>query len=201
MIHRLRSPVPWILFLFVGMPLAIWVFVTHFSELRPFGSSNHGTLVQPIRMVPPLPLVDGKGKARDAKLFKGRWTLLVVAGESCGERCLHALYIMRQVQIAQGLENQGRLRYVLRVNQHGPGFTELQGQHPRLILCSAEDGTQADGLRQWLADGTLPTNIEQGGPIFVVDPLGNLMMRFDPATNPRGLIRDLARLLALSKIG
>ena len=37
--------------------------------------------------------------------------------------------------------------------------------------------------------------------IFIVDPLGNLMMRFDARQEPKGLLSDLQKLLKLSHIG
>ena len=37
--------------------------------------------------------------------------------------------------------------------------------------------------------------------IYVIDPLGNLMMRFDARQNPKGLLTDIEKLLKLSHIG
>jgi hypothetical protein len=42
---------------------------------------------------------------------------------------------------------------------------------------------------------------ERAHTLFVVDPLGNLMMRYDVRRDPRGLLVDLRRLLELSQIG
>ena len=37
--------------------------------------------------------------------------------------------------------------------------------------------------------------------LFIVDPLGNLVMRYDARDNPKGLLEDLKKLLKLSHIG
>jgi len=37
--------------------------------------------------------------------------------------------------------------------------------------------------------------------IYLVDPLGNLMMRFPPDLEPKSLLKDLKHLLKVSRIG
>jgi len=67
-------------------------------------------------------------------------------------------------------------------------------EHRGLIVA---DATSADGTRLLQE---FPTD---GRPysVFIVDPLGNLMMSYDSRQNPKGLLEDLQKLLRLSHIG
>ena len=47
---------------------------------------------------------------------------------------------------------------------------------------------------------SFPT-VQRAHTLFVVDPLGNLMMSYDARQNSRGLLEDLQKLLRLSHIG
>jgi hypothetical protein len=70
----------------------------------------------------------------------------------------------------------------------------LESEHPGLIAIDATRGEAAPILREFAAG-------EGVNAIFLVDPLGNIMMRYDTRQNPRGLLQDLKHLLALSHIG
>ena len=42
---------------------------------------------------------------------------------------------------------------------------------------------------------------QRANSLFIIDPLGNLVMRYDARENPKGLLDDLKKLLKLSHIG
>jgi hypothetical protein len=70
----------------------------------------------------------------------------------------------------------------------------LAHEHPGLLVLDAT-GSAAGSLL-----GVFPDN-EREQSLFIVDPLGNLMMRYDVRQNPKGLLQDLKKLLSLSHIG
>jgi len=73
-----------------------------------------------------------------------------------------------------------------------PGLERILAEHPQLEVVPAGPG---DPLR-----GQLPAELAEG-TVLLVDPLGNLMMRFGPEVEPKGILEDLEKLLKLSRVG
>ena len=183
-----RRPLLLILILFVG-PLAAAFWLYYGSSWRPSGRTSHGELIQPVIVLPPLP-----GAAGSGNVLAGKWSLLVVGlGESgCDADCRGALIYARQTWLSLGRLSSR----VQRVLLAGPGCCDsgyLQGEHSGLIVASSSAGPGAALLAA--------TPEPRGHYVFVVDPLGNLMMRYDVREDPKGLREDLKKLLELSHIG
>ena len=49
-----------------------------------------------------------------------------------------------------------------------------------------------------IGNGDLPIEAQR---LYIIDPLGNLMMSYPPDINPRGIMKDLKKLLKFSRIG
>jgi cytochrome oxidase Cu insertion factor (SCO1/SenC/PrrC family) len=167
---------------------------------RPQGAAHHGELV-----VPPRPIAGGRFTTPDGGDFvfdalHGKWTLVYFAAGGCDPACERSLYTMRQVQAAQGKEAT-RLQRVLVVAAGGgpealgvilrdyPGMIVLAGPAAALARLADEFGLDAQG----------PSG--GAGGIYLLDPLGNLMMHYPAPADASGLRKDLARLLRLSRIG
>ena len=146
-------------------------------ELVPGGAGNYGTLLAP-RPVTSAPVA----------ALRGRWVLVQFDGGACGAWCERKLYIMRQLRRAQGKEMQRVERLWL--------LTDAVG--PRAELLAAIEGTvvaPAGALADFPAEGSVTDHI------YLVDPLGNLMMRFPRDPDPMRMIKDLQRLLKASSFG
>ena len=156
--------------------------------LQPSGHVNYGELL------PPRPLPDATLAGLDARPFrfedlKGSWVLLVVDKGACDERCLTKLVYTRQVRLAQG-KNIERVRRVWLVTDDASPDTKMLAEQPDLITVRAA----GSGVLGALPSGTTPA-----AHIYVIDPLGNLMMRFPENPDPRKILKDLARLLRHSE--
>jgi hypothetical protein len=154
---------------------------------HPAAHVNYGTLIEP-RPLPDAELVTLDGKGFRLSALKGEWVLLTSAAADCNGTCRQRLVYMRQVRLAQGRESERIERVWIVSDGRAPGarvLAEHPGLHvvrdPRSALLSA-----------------LPA--EAGAEhIYVVDPLGNLMMRFPADPDPRRMLKDVARLLRHSK--
>ena len=157
---------------------------------QPQGGMNYGELI------PAHPLIDPPVRHLDQGAFrlselKGKWILLQFDEAACLEACRVKLYNMRQVRLAQGREME-------RVERVWLILDEVQLE--TLLL------REYDGTRMLRAAGS-PLIAEfppAGGVrdhIYVIDPLGNLMLRFPKNADPRKMHKDLARLLKVSRIG
>lgn len=145
----------------------------------PGSTSNYGTLLEPRPLVA-APLV----------ALRGKWVLLHFDGGACDSRCERKLYYMRQVRRAQGM-NAARIERL---------WIVTDGVTPRAELLAASDGTRV-ATAEAMPPGAFPPGNALPEHIWLVDPLGNLMMRFPRDPDPGRMVKDLERLLKYSGFG
>jgi hypothetical protein len=193
---RGRGPALLLLLLFAA-PLAFAFWLYYGSGWRPTGHTNHGALIDPARPLPEVALAAVGGSEPLPKVFEGKWSLVVIgqgtaAEHGCDAPCQRALVYARQTWLSLGRE----LTRVQRVLLAPAGCCDadyLKREHDGLVALDATT-PGADAL---LAQFPSPT----ADGIYVVDPRGNLMMRYDVHQDPKGLRLDLKKLLDLSHIG
>lgn len=157
---------------------------------QPQGGMNYGELL-PARALTDSPLRQLDRRAFRLSELKGKWVLLQLDAAECAAACKSKLYNMRQVRLAQGRE----MERVERV------WLVLDEARPDAQLMREYDGTRvlhANG-NALLAEFPPPGGARDH--IYVIDPLGNLMLRFPKDADPRRMHRDLARLLRVSRVG
>jgi len=165
---------------FAPIGLSFYLYYGH-SELQPLGRVNRGVLFEPPRELPA-----GSLPAASA----GKWTLLFVGPGDCPTQCQEKLYDTRQVRLALDRDMTRVQRVFLATGSCcDQGF--LQRDHPDLITLRADSDPN---LLAAMA-------VTEAGRIYVVDPLGNLMMWYAPDAPPKGLLEDMKRLLKLSHVG
>jgi hypothetical protein len=180
---------------FVPLLGAFWLY--YIGGWRPAGSTNHGELIAPARPLAAAPLLQADGAPAQAGLLRGKWTLLYIDDGACAtSECREALWTLRQTRLLLA-EDMDRVQRVF-VAETGCCDREfLAREHAGLIVLTTS-APAPDAARTWI-DG-FPRS--PGQPhVFIIDPLGNLMMRFDLRQNPKGLKSDLEKLLKLSHIG
>ncbi|MEQ8288496.1 MAG: hypothetical protein RIB78_02110 [Gammaproteobacteria bacterium] len=181
---------------FLG-PIAFSYWLTGQQEvLDAQGNSNYGDLVTPLRPVDDLKLLDPVAN-REYQLH-GKWNLVYVT-DVCEQACMNNLYRMRQIHIAMD-KHSLRVQRVLLMTQAQsaslmPELNEYAGQ--RVIV---EPGLDKDLLLRKFEIGNSDSPIE-AQRLYIIDPLGNLMMSYPPDINPRGIMKDLKKLLKFSRIG
>jgi cytochrome oxidase Cu insertion factor (SCO1/SenC/PrrC family) len=178
--------------LFFG-PLAMaWVLYYGSGGWRPEGRSNHGVLIEPPTPLPETALVLADGSSTEPDVLRHVWTLLYVDDGVCAEACQEALYRSRQVRIALGKE----IDRVQRLYLYRGDKIDLASDHPDLIVAEANSPGGLD-----LVAAFPPDERPDRDNIYLVDPLGNLMMRFPLEDDARDILLDLKKLLKLSRIG
>lgn len=176
-----RVMVPWALAAIFVAPLVLaWVFYyVHDGPLR--GGLQHGELLLPLQPLVPPPLKAVDGAPIDTTLFRGRWTLLYHTSKRCDAACQQLQSTLLHVRLAQG-KAMAQVQRVL-VLAAPPGKSEM-----RILRTSGKDLRVASAARWPLASGY----------VYLLDPQGNLVMRYPPGFEPGGLLKDLQRLLRLS---
>lgn len=157
----------------------------------PAGRMNYGELIEPARPLADEALVRVDGQPFRLASLRGKWVLMQVDPGACDEACQRRLYHMRQVRRAQG-KNMDRVERVWLVSDDAPLDS---------AVTRAFEGTyfvRAAGSRLLREP---PLAGESGGHIYLIDPLGNLMLRFPRDADPSRMKRDVERLLKVSQIG
>lgn len=171
---------------FLG-PLVVAAWMYYGGQLRPEGRSNAGALLEPI-----VNLAEAVPASRLATSAPEQWILLYANAYECATDCELALYRLRQSRLMLG-KDMGR---VARVFLHGdtpPDRVLLGKQHEGLITLSEQ------GLLRFL-ERKRPASLPNGG-LYLVDPLGNLVMYFPPDLDPKKMVGDIKHLLKVSRIG
>lgn len=178
-----------LIFLFFALPMGVAWFLNFSGGWSPGASANHGTLVQPVLPVDTAGLVEPAGGALDPDLFRGEWTLVYRLAGDCDATCRQVLYVLRQVRLAQG-KNIDRVHRLLLLDATTPPqwVGEVQEHYPGLLIAHPAGAGGGD-------------RFPAAGRIYLVDPLGNLMMEYASDADPRGMIKDLERLLRISYVG
>ncbi len=162
--------------------------------IRPEGRSNYGSLIAPSRAVPALlKLQRLDGTAVDPRSLRGQWLLLAVGPATCPGDCEQRLYLQRQLREMLGRERE-RLDKIWLITdntalpptlqqavQAGPALTALRADRAAVALWLAPAPGQA------LEDH-----------LYLVDPMGEWMMRFPVRPDPARVKRDLDRVLRSS---
>ncbi|HEY6452522.1 MAG TPA: hypothetical protein VIX87_07985 [Steroidobacteraceae bacterium] len=176
--------VPLLLLLLFIAPLLLAYAMYYGWHWRPPGQTNHGTLIEPPRRLQ---------TAGASAVFQGRWSLVYIGAGECDANCRYALYFMRQTHFGLG-KNIPRVQRVFIATGHCCDRAFLEREHPGLITLTGQGQDGAALLAQFPQERRAST-------LFIVDPLGNIMMRYDVHADPRGLHDDLQKLLTLSHIG
>jgi len=167
-----------------------------FYVVRPEGRANYSELISPPRPLPgatELPLVDLRGAAVEPASLKGQWLLVVVGASACDKQCEELLVLQRQLRETLGKERD-RVDKVWFVTDDAPLRPELAAATsagaPVSILRAPRDA-----LARWLTPAAGHALEQQ---MYVVDPMGQWMMRVPANPDPSKLKRDIDRLLRAS---
>lgn len=201
-------PVPprrsvWTLYaiLFVCLAPILGAVYAYFTQWRPDGVNNYGTLVEPQRPVPApdqLTLTQLDGTPFDLRSLAGKWVMLTVDGGECPEECAKKLYIMRQTHASTG-KAVDRIERVWLVSDREPLHTDVIRAYDGMHMLRADPAQLARFLALPAGSKDPRQAIEQH--IWLIDPIGNQMMRFPENPDPILLRKDLGKLLHASRIG
>jgi cytochrome oxidase Cu insertion factor (SCO1/SenC/PrrC family) len=192
-----RSAAPlWILTAIFAAPvIAAWFFYLN-PEYRPSGRTNKGELIHPVVSLPPeLQLVTPEGKAFDRGPLEGKWTLVYLGGGECDDACVDRLVAIRQIRSALGESQLSVERLLITMDPTAAHLAADLGYKLEGMQVAVTTGA-AGGARllEMLGEGEKALN-----RTYILDPMGNLMMRYAPDAPPKDTLKDMERLLKASK--
>ena len=178
------------------IPFAIaWYFAVNPENLKL--GTNHGELISPI-VTTDFSEFSGYDRfsAENLKELQGHWVLInVLPQTSCSAVCLDAFYKTRQISLMMG-KDISRLRRaaVLKPDTELASLTKEWQEDGRLLKVLVSTALQ-EKIRKITANSA-----EEGG-LIIMDPLGNLMMKYSTGYDPYQVRNDLSKLLKISQIG
>jgi hypothetical protein len=162
--------------------------------VRPDGRKNYGDLIQPARALPEVKAHLLDGTAVPLPALQGQWLLVSVAGGACDEACQKRIYWTRQLREVMG-RDKDRIERVWLVMDDAAVDAKLAPQvHAPLNDAQALRVSKA-ALEQWLS-AAQGQKIEDH--IYIVDPYGNLMLRWPANIDANKAKRDIHNLLRAS---
>lgn len=162
--------------------------------IRPDGRTNYSTLIQPTRQIPAdLALRTPEGQIVAPASLHGQWLLMIVGPAACDAACERRVYVQRQLREMLGRERD-------RVDRV---WLVTDGGMPAPALLHAAEATGAmtvlhadrDAVARWLAPAEGHALEDH---LYVVDPMGEWMMRVPADPTPQKVKRDLDKLLRAS---
>jgi hypothetical protein len=174
------------------LPVAV-AFTLYYGKLwRPANSSSKGELIEPARPLTVAGLRHADGTPAADSVLAGKWTLLYIGDGRCDDACRTALVFGRQSRLALNNE-MTRVQRVFLATGNCCDSEYFAREQAGLIALDAS-APEATALLQQFPG-------EREHTLFIVDPLGNLMMRHDASHTTKDLLSDLKKLLKLSHIG
>ena len=162
--------------------------------IKPQSRTNYGDLIDPRNYpIPQLSVTKLDGSPAALDQFRGKWILLQIDGGECAAACRRQLLEMRQLRLMQGKE-MDRIERVWLITDDKPLDVTLMKEFDGTTMLRVA----VDPVRAWLP-------VETGGAmenhLYLIDPLGHLMMRFPKDPDPSKVKKDLSKLLRASAIG
>lgn len=158
---------------------------------QPSGRINYGELVEGATLPAGNIVLAGADKPFDFLTLRGRWVYVTVDAGACDDYCQKKLWKMRQVRLTQG-------KYLERIERV---WLVSDAQDVPAVVRKDYDGT-------WIANAqghdllkSFPFRDAQRDHIYLVDPLGNVVLRYPKDADPSRMKKDLQRLLRVSRIG
>ena len=168
-------------------PILASYLVYFFGHAKP--TANHGELLLPPAQASDAPFRRPEGGEFRFRDLRGRWVLVAQDAGACAEACLQKLIVVRQVRLALGRDASRVERVLLVDDGHAPDPGRLAA-FPGMQVAVGAPGGGVDG----------PAAGDRAH-VYLVDPNGNVIMRWSAADDPKGMLQDLQRLLRASQIG
>lgn len=160
-----------------------------FMGYRP-GSVNYGDLVEIEKLTGVAGVTQDTNKILRMRDLHGKWIMLTIDSGNCDEACQLKLYYMRQVRTMQNKE-MNRIERLWLIDDNVNANPELFKNYEGTFFVNAQD---SELLEQ------IPTRESRRKHIYLIDPMGNLMMRFPENLEPRKMSDDIKRLLHVSQM-
>jgi len=195
---------PWPLFWIIAISLAPIIAALfayfYYGNYRTQNTRNYGQLIEPQKNTPDIKVIDesfAQGhqaiQIQNLTQLKGKWVLLYANSTECDEQCVRHLFVLRQVRLSQGKEGNRIVPVWLK------NATPFAHKYGKDVAKSYQD---IHGGVRFLQTSQLDnTGVFQQNSLYLIDPLGHVMMQYPSIEEPLKIIRDITQLLKWSRVG
>ena len=192
-----KTPWPFIfLFIIFGLPyLFSWYLLSTDDPIFFKKGQSNGQLIDPPKAIYQLPFSKLPDNTIDTQQFLGKWTLLTITANSCAESCQKNIYDMRQMRLATGV-TRSQIKRVLIVSElnDSEGLKEQLADYKGMDVLTGPQKSVESLLN------LLENKPENGfNRIYIIDPKGYAMMRYETGFEAKLILKDLDVLLAATK--
>jgi len=182
-----------LLMLIFVLPFTMAV-ILHLLDIRPSGKSFGNLITPPVSLNIP-ELKDAQGKVFPAVNWQKKWNIVMVTRDGCDDKCLAEIDLLSKVHTTLNKDIKRVQRVLLFiVDTKNEAIAGLQKKYPDLIVLVGNDEETTQFASKLETSG-------KAQKVYLVDPLGNLMMYYPQNFDPKGLRGDLVRLLKNSWAG
>ncbi len=199
-IRRNRITIVALIILFV-LPILIAIWSFNNTGTIGFKTKNRGDLIQPARPLQPVVLENVSDHSKfELETLKSNWTMLYFVSGTCDDNCFSDLVKIRQSRLAQGGELKRINRVIVLLDmQDNSVLALLNKEHKGSFIVTGKATELKNLTKQFEIDGAKP--VREAHRIYLIDPLGNLMLKYEPEHTAGEIVKDLKRLLYVSQVG
>jgi hypothetical protein len=189
----------WILIVLCGFPyIGGTLYYQYREQLPATGTTNYGELISPVKEVKNINLTMLDGSEKPITDYRKKWLMVYILDGGCSEDCQKNLYFMRQIRKAMA-EDRYRINRLLVLDKQQLLTDDLQ------TLLQDYEGMDVATINMESKSNLYSTLQDASGnsfrKIMLIDPMGNFMMQYDSHPDPELVLKDVKRLLTISRIG
>lgn len=185
-----------LLILIFLIPIAFAI-IAYQNRILWFGTTNHGILLKKLVPIANLDLQSQDGIPIKNDFFKNHWTLLLLETKSCDKACQEKIYDLRQIRLATGKDME-RIQRVL-ITLSSENKPELDQLITKYFPETKHFNVPEANLLEFFKNEEIKNVAISSSSLYLVDPLGNIMMVYRHDEPAKGILKDLKRLLYVSK--
>ena len=179
-----------IIFIFLLPFIISFLLLDDYAEDKEWQTTNYGELIKPILSITNIK-INTASNISNTNSLNGKWSLLYYLKNDCLKTCEENIYLLRQVNTALG-KDMDRLQRILMFDENVKYPSEFLTSYPGLIYIYNKPNS-LHGLLDTMSDGK--------SSILLIDPLGNVILKYTEELQGKKLLKDLKKLLKLSRIG
>ncbi len=188
-----RLKLLFIILIFIAPFIYSYILINENNLENKLITSNYGKFVDPIISINHISYIDFSNNKINSNSLNGRWTLIHYIDRHCDSSCLSNIHLLRQVNTALG-KDMNRVQRILLIDKfyENDVINSIKKEYPYLLIAKNKLNKLHNIIKNIKDNDT---------DIFIVDPTGNIILKYNQDFNGKKLLKDLKKLLKLSKIG
>ena len=186
-----RLKLLFIILIFIIPFIYSYILINEKNIEKTISTSNYGKFVNQIVSINNILYIDSLNNKINSNVLNGKWTLIYYIDKHCDSLCFNNIYLLRQINTALG-KDMNRVQRILLINEDKTNTDVIQKTYPHLLIIKNKLNELHNIIKSIKNDNA---------NIFIVDPIGNVVLKYNQNFNGKKLLKDLKKLLKLSKIG